>query len=76
MNTTTLQQAPIGPPCTLFTTRGFVPEALLSKQVVVEEYPDATVTAHEFYIGAELVRRDVNLALKPKALFDLQAKEL
>lgn len=75
MTTQVIQEAPIGPAGMLFTTKGFMPECLLTKKQIVEEYDDATVTANEFYIGAELVRRDVDLALKSKAIFDIQAKE-
>ena len=74
MNTQTLVSVPAGVPGMIHTTRGFFPECLTRKEVVTQDFPDALVTATEYYVGSEQVRRDVNLALKTKAVFDLQAK--
>ena len=58
---------------TIYTTKGDIEEALLTTKLVTEDYPDATVTATEYFLGDELVKRDVNVALKGKDLNLAQA---
>lgn len=57
----------------IHTTKGDLPLSELIHKQVVEEYEDATVTAQEYYLGEELVRRDVHVALKGKELPMAQA---
>lgn len=57
----------------IYTTKGDMPIADLLHKEVVEDYEDATVTAQEYYLGEELVRRDVHVALKGKELSMAQA---
>lgn len=61
---------------TIFTTRGDLPIDSLVKKIDVQDQPDGVVTATEYWLGEECVRRDVNVALKPHALFQLEAQEL
>lgn len=60
----------------IFTTLGAVEEVLLEKKVIVEDFDEATSTATEYWLDGECVRRDVNLALKPKVMFEIEAKEI
>lgn len=60
----------------IFTNQGVLPLDSLEVKKVVTEEQDAVVTATEFYLQGELVRRDVDLALKPKNIFDVEAQEL
>ena len=57
----------------IYTTKGEIDEALLEKKLIVEDYPDATVTATEYFLGDELVKRDVDVALKGRDLNLAQA---
>lgn len=52
----------------IFTTKGDLPVDMLEQRVITEDYPDATTTATEYWLDGECVRRDVNVALKPKDL--------
>lgn len=60
----------------IFTTHGAIAEERLEKFVTTEDSGDAIATVTEYWLDGELVRRDVNLALKPKAFFDLVQQEL
>lgn len=52
----------------IHTIKGDLPEGELVKSIIEQDYEDAKVTATEYHYGDELVRRDVEVALKPKAL--------
>jgi len=52
----------------IHTTKGDLPESDLVKSIIEQDYEDAKVIATEYRYGDELVRRDVEVALKPKAL--------
>lgn len=58
---------------TIHTTKGDMPVGKLLHREVVEDFEDATVIAQEYYLGEELVRRDVHVALKGKELGMAQA---
>lgn len=60
----------------IFTTRGVLPVDSLVKTEVVTDEQDAVVTATEYRLDGELVRRDVNLALKPKNILNIEAQEI
>lgn len=45
----------------VFTKNGLMERAELTVKDIVEEHDNARVTATEWYAGAELVRRDVNV---------------
>ncbi len=60
----------------LFTTKGVLPVASLEKTEIVSDEADAVVTATEYRLDGELVRRDVNLALKPKDILNIEAQEI
>lgn len=45
----------------VFTTKGLVDRELLQVQDIVTEEPNARVTATEWRMGDELVRRDVHV---------------
>ena len=57
----------------IYTTRGDMPKCLLRHEEVVQYFPDAVLTAQEYFIGEELVRRDLHVALKGKELAMAQA---
>ena len=57
----------------IYTTKGELPADSLLHREVVQDFEDATVTAQEYYLGEELVRRDVHVALKGKELPMAQA---
>lgn len=67
------QEVPAG---FIFTTHGAIAEDRLEKRVVTDDTGDAVATATEYWMDGECVRRDVNLALKPKVFFDLVQQEL
>jgi len=67
------QEVPAG---FIFTTLGAVAEERLEKRVSAEDSGDAVATATEYWLNGECVRRDVNLALKPRVFFDLVQQEL
>ena len=52
----------------IHTIKGDMPVSELVKSVIEQDYADATVIATEYHHGDELVRRDVEVALKPKTL--------
>lgn len=56
----------------IHTTRGDLPVSSLIKSIDVQDYADATITATEYRIDGEIVRRDVDVALKPKALLTVE----
>lgn len=60
----------------IFTNQGVLPLDSLEVKKIVSDEQDAVVTATEFYLQGVLVRRDVNLALKPKNILDIEAQEL
>lgn len=60
-------------PVFIFTTRGNFPACLLRHESVTEDYPEATIYAEEYYIGAELVKRSLHAALKSKELLVAQS---
>jgi hypothetical protein len=45
----------------IHTTKGMVERDQLAVKDIVEEHENARVTATEWYMGDELVRRDVNV---------------
>lgn len=45
----------------VWTTRGLVEREQLTVKDIVEEHDQARVTATEWFLGDELVRRDVNV---------------
>lgn len=45
----------------VYTTKGLVDRASLSVKDLYEEHDNARVHATEWYLGEELVRRDVNV---------------
>ena len=57
----------------IYTTKGNLPLSQLVHKEVIEDYDDAVITAQEYYLDDELVRRDVNVRLKGKELFMAQA---
>lgn len=61
---------------TIFTTHGDLPLASLTKKIIEEDAPDGFVTATEYRLGDEVVRRDVHVAVKAHAVLQLQAQEL
>lgn len=66
------QAVPLGH---VFTTKGAVLREALEEKVFVEDHPDAVTTATEYWLHGECVRRDVNVALKPKVLIDFKQQE-
>ena len=57
------------------TTKGLIERDQLTTKEVVTEEDNARVTATEWYLGEELVRRDVNVnVLRGISLFGEQAK--
>ena len=57
------------------TTHGEMPLASLTVKKFESDAPDGFVTATEYYLGDELVRRDVHIAVKAHAANQLQAQE-
>jgi hypothetical protein len=45
----------------VFTTKGLLEREQLTVKDVIEEGPNARVTATEWYLGDELVRRDAHV---------------
>lgn len=60
----------------IWTNKGYLPIASLTKEEIVKDEPEVVSTATEYRLDGELVRRDVNLALKPKQILNLEAQEL
>lgn len=71
-------QVPEGeiPEGSIFTNQGVLPLDTLTVKTIVSDEQDAVVTATEFYLQDVLVRRDVNLALKPKDILNIEAQEI
>lgn len=71
-------QVPEGeiPEGSIFTNQGVLPLDALTVKTIVSDEQDAVVTATEFYLQDVLVRRDVNLALKPKDILNIEAQEI
>ena len=61
---------------TIHTTHGDLPLDSLTKTIIKEEAPDGFVTATEYRLGDEVVRRDVHVDIKAHAVLKLQAQEL
>ena len=61
---------------TIFTTHGHIPLSSLVKKITTEDAPDGFVTATEYRLGDEIVRRDVHVDIKAHAVLKLQAQEL
>ena len=60
----------------IHTTHGELPMDSLTIKESITETEDANVTATEYYLGEELVRRDVHAALKAYAINKLEAQEI
>jgi hypothetical protein len=45
----------------VFTTKGLLPREMLTVKDIVSDEANARVIATEWYLGDELVRRDVNV---------------
>ena len=61
-------------PIEIFTSRGMFPTCLLRHETPVEDYEEATIYADEYYIGDELVKRSMHVALKSKDLLVAQSE--
>lgn len=59
----------------IFTTHGDLPLDSLTKTIIEEDAPDGFVTATEYRLGDEIVRRDVHVAVKAHAVLNLEAQE-
>ncbi|MBV8666730.1 MAG: hypothetical protein JO269_09620 [Burkholderiaceae bacterium] len=49
----------------IYTTKGMVKRDRLTDKVFVQDHPQGIITATEYYLDGELVRRDVDIKLKP-----------
>ena len=58
------------------TTKGDIPLDCLEVRTVTQDEPEVVATATEYWLDGECVRRDVNLALKPKDIFQHTAQEM
>lgn len=52
----------------IYTTNGYVDPSILEKKVIVSDEPQAHITATEYWLEGELVRRDVDIALKGREI--------
>ncbi len=57
------------------TLIGVLPLDSLVKKVLTFDESEATLTATEYWYDGQLVRRDVNVALKPKDILSFTAEE-
>ena len=61
---------------TIHTIHGELPIDSLEKKIIEEDAPDGFVTATEYWLNGEIVRRDVHVAVKAHAVHNLEAQEL
>ena len=56
------------------TTKGDMPEEVLSKKTTTTDEQDGIVTATEYWLDGELVHRSLDILLKTKAIGSPQAQ--